>query len=339
MNSSSRHFWEHFKTSQNLIESHVQEGDGTYKDLAYEALYTSFEDLKHIFSNHHLSGTFCDLGCGTGQAAIFYGTMFKDRKAIGIEFQESRIKFGIEYVNSHGLTNVVLLHDDLFTRSLPDADFYLLYFPTGKVLDRILDELYLSKRAFHLVVIESHGNLIPRIQLENWLQLIDEIKLESTRHYDKAQVFRRLNVERSANLPLLHYSYRPYVLKIDSGDEVWLGDSLGMEWTCDDRYELQTPPRTIYWHQVREVLSESSLEKEIQYLLHLRRSGEVSVRANGQIFTGFIRKIIILPLIKVEFSSGEKVEWLSIRTIFQGNHLCYDSSFGFSCSLPVQLES
>jgi hypothetical protein len=110
----------------------------------------------------------------------------------------------------------------------------------------------------------------------------------------------------------------------------WIGETEGMEWTEGERFELLTPPRTISWPQVKKVMAEDEL---LPYTipLQLRREGEVEIYAASNVYTGYLRKIIIHPAFQVEISSGQKVEWSSITKITQGNRLCYDtSSFSFS---------
>lgn len=322
MKSSLPHFWEHFNSRFEEIEKGVEEREGVYRDLSAHALYTSPDDLQNIFRHHLIRGTFCDLGCGTGQAAIFYGHTFPDRKAIGVEFSKARIEAGQALCPSH----VELLHGDLLTCPIPDADTYFLYFPTGMVLDRILRELYFKEKEFTLVAIESHGDLLPRLELENWLVLRDEVVLLSPRHYPKARIYQRVFEERKLKFDAFNLSFRERFLFIDDGKETWIGESYGLEWNGDESFNLRIPPRTIQWKDVKSSQVLSELDSKYEMAIQLRRLGEVTFLTHQGSFQGTIRKIIVKPSFLVEISSGERIEWIKILTITQGSRLCYASS-------------
>ena len=322
MKFSSHPFWEHFKKAHDSIESGVQSRKGSYQGLPKEALSTDVEDLKNIFKSSHVSGTFLDLGCGTGESVLLYAETFPDRKAIGIDFEAARITA----TKSFAYKNSEFIHADLLICEIPEADTYFLYFPTGPVLDRVLTKLYEMKKVFHLVAIESHGDLLKRLELENWLQVVEEIPLQSKRHYPNAKIFKSLLIERSPELLPFTLSYQHQFLLI--GDE-WIGESYGMEWTEANRFELETPPRTIHWEDVKKLMISEDFPAIVQKALNLRREGELTFELNTHSLSGFIRKIILKPTFQLEISNGEKVEWTEIKTIRKGSLLCYDSSQAF----------
>lgn len=322
MKSSSHPFWEHFKKTHDSIESGVGSQKGSYQGLPKEALSTDVEDLKTIFQSELVTGTFVDLGCGTGESVLSYGDLFPDRKAIGIDFEEARIAAARDFAP----VNVQFIRADLLNCEIPEADTYFLYFPTGHVLDRVLTKLYEMKKEFHLVAIESHGDLLKRLELENWLKVVDEIPLTSKRHYPNAKIFKSLLVERSSELLPFTVSFQHKFLFIS--DE-WIGESFGMEWTEDDRFELETPPRTIHWRDVKKLMISEDFPYNVQKVLTLRREGELIFDLGERSLTGFIRKIILKPTFQLEISNGEKVEWTEIKTIRKGSLLCYDSSQAF----------
>lgn len=307
-------FWEHFKEQHTTLESRVEEGVGSYKNLTHEALYTSFEDLSEIFQHPLVKGTFVDLGCGAGQGVLLYAWMFPDRLAIGVEFQKARLSHELR------LPNAELIHADLLECEIPKADTYFLYFPTGPVLDRVLTELYQMEHDFVLIAIESHGHLLPRLELENWLKLEAEIPLHSQRHYNQARIYQKIQHERNLE-PFLH-TFKEHFLLIDN----WIGETLGMEWQEGDRYELLIPPRTINWKDVKKLMVWDEISPELHKALLIRRLGEVEIVTTSQRYQGFIRKIIVDPSFVVEISTGEKVEWSQIQSIYQGSILCYESS-------------
>lgn len=318
MKSSSHPFWEHFNQEHLSIEDEVLDRKGSYRGLPKEALSTHPIDLENIFRSGFIQGTFVDLGCGTGETVLTYAELFPERSAVGVEFEKARIEAAKPFLRD----NAKLIHGDLLTCEIPQGDTYFLYFPTGPVLDRILTTLYESKKQFHLIVIESHGDLIPRIKLENWLHEVAEVPLISKRHYPSAKIFNRGPETRDESLLPFTLSYQEKFLLVHD----WIGETFGMEWTSETRFELQTPPRTIVWGDVKKLMildDFSSLERRI---LLLRREGELVFDLKDKNITGFIRKIILKPTLAVEISNGEKVEWTEIFTIRKGSLLCYDSS-------------
>lgn len=330
MKSSLPPYWERFKTFHEEVEKHVQNREGSYQNLPFAALYSSLDDLLNLYNHPLIQGNFADLGCGSGLAPLLYGSIYPDRKSIGVEFELPRLNIGLSFKEDHHLNNVSLIHADLLSCDIPVADVYFLYFPTGPVLDRILASLYSSQKAFHLLVIESHGDLIPRLSLENWLDLKDEIPLISQRHYPKARIYERLFIERNAELLPFSHTFLPNYLLIADGDELWIGETMGMEWTSGKRFELKTPPRTVLWDNVKKLMTMSEIEQKYHSALSLRRVGEVEITTSQRILRGIVRKILVHPTFRLEISTGEKVEWKEILTITQGSSLCYESSQAFS---------
>lgn len=330
MKSSLLQFWELSKSRHPEKQSKVSMQEGSYPDISFEALYTSPEDLTTIFQSGLVQGTFIDLGCGSGLGPILYGTMFPERKAIGIEFEKSRLEEGKTYLTQNPLPNVELLERNLLTDSIPEADTYFLYFPAGPVLDRILCELYFMKRSFKLVAIESHGDLLPRLELENWLEPYAELPLKARRHFQVIKIYQRTFSERSFHLaPFLH-SFQHHFVEIEENGETWLGSTLGMEWTEGDRFELKTPPRTIHWKNVKKLMqAPSELDRIASIMVEFWKEGKVSIMTNEGTYKGHVRKIIVSPSFKLEISSGEKVEWEKVQIISRGPHICYDSSSFF----------
>ncbi len=316
MRSSSPPFWERFKDHHSAVESLVVDRPGAYRGLPLEALYTSSVDLDLLLRHPLVTGTFADLGCGAGAAVLTYAWLYPDRRALGVEFDAARVKQGRELAKAYGLTNAVIVEGDLSTVELPDAEVYFLYFPAGPVLDRVLDELYQSQNFFRLLAIEAHGDLLPRLELEPFLKLRDEIPLQGPRHYPRARLYERISVDhRPGRLSL---SYRDRYLVIDEGHESWIGDTLGLTWTSGDRFELATPPRTILWGQVRQVCDLAEFPAPVQRCLALRRAGPVVIKTPDREYRGELRKILLTPVFRLELSTGERVEWDIIMTICPG---------------------
>lgn len=326
MKSSLPRNWEVFNSSFVETEKTISERQGSYPGLSSEALYTSIKDLQNIFNHELVKGSFLDLGCGHGMTALYYGDLFPERSSSGIEFEESRIDLGKKFRDQYQLTNVNLIHADLLKTRIPKATTYFLYFPTGHVLDRILSELYESHTIFNLIAIESHGDLFERLGLENWLELKDEIPLTSKRLDPHARIYQRTNARRDEGLLPFTLSFDDFHIQIADEKGNWLGDTFGMEWVEGDRFELLTPPRTIYWKNVKKMMVAADLDEHLQLAIRLRREGEVIITTNKGTYQGIIRKIVVEPVFRLEISSGEQVEWNEILTITRGSLLCYESS-------------
>lgn len=327
MTSFLPQFWERFKSSFELVEKNVTDHSNSYKGLFYEALYTSQEDLDLIFNSPHIYGTFLDLGCGQGHSVLYYSHLFPTRTAIGIEFQKSRIDFARKIQKEFNIHNAHFLELDLLDSSIPVADTYLLYFPTGHVLDRVLNELYKGMNSFNLVVIESHGDLFKRINKENWLEPVVEIPLNSLRQFPNAIIYKRMFVERSNSLVPFQHSFKEHFLIISENDLVWIGETFGMEWLRDDTFNLIVPPRSFDWKNVKKLIAFEDFDPLTRFILSLRRNGDLSFYASNTVFIGTIRKIFISPIFMIEISTGQRIEWNEIDSIYQGSQKCYDSSY------------
>jgi SAM-dependent methyltransferase len=329
MKSSWPLSWQHFNAQHEETEKHVSHKTGSYQGLSTTALYTSHEDLERIFSHELIQGSFLDLGCGSGETSLYYGSLFPERQSFGIEFEESRLKIGEAFKARHLIKNVTFYYGDLLILPIPEVDTYFLYFPTGPVLDRILTSLYKGQKSFRLVAIESHGDLFPRLDLENWLSIKAEIPLTSPRHHSHARIYERFFESRSDDLYPFTLSYEKAYLLIEEDGKTWIGETFGLEWTSGDRFELLTPPRTISWKNVKKMMLSSDFDQETQMIVKLRREGSVVITTRDYRYEGFIRKIIVKPTFGLEISNGKKIEWKDILTITQGSLLCYDSSSAF----------
>ncbi len=322
-------FWERFKSAFLDVEATIDDFDSANKGLSYSALYTSKEDLDVIFSDPTICGTFLDIGCGDGHVVLYYALSFPDRMAFGIENQRSRFDFASLMKFDYNIKNANFINDDLLHCQIPVADVYFLYFPTGYVLDKILSSLYEEMRPFSLIVIESHGDLIKRIEKENWLSFSHEIPLSSPRHYPFARVYKRIFKERDSSVQAFQQTYQRKFILIEEDNITWIGGTYQMEWLGDDLFNLNDPPRTIRWSDVKKLMFYEDFDPFLRFVLNLREKGELHLALKNSFATGYIRKIIIEPTFMIELSSGQRLKWEEITSISKDSQICYDASYVF----------
>ncbi len=320
MKSSLTHFSEFFKKAEAL----VGDDPSSYKDLDLRALCTDPEDVRLIIQDPLIHGTWVDLGSGFGHTVLTYKELFPERSAIGIEHELARVLAARKLSASLNIP-VEFIHGDLLADSLPDGETFFLYFPQGHVLDRVLSELS-KKEDFSLVVIESHGDLFPRLKKEQWLKLEREIPLTSERHHPYARIYRPSGKERSLN-GLHQFSFDEYFFLISDGATEWWGDSFGL-YAVEEDYLLVHPPRTVKEKNIVKTLTRKDLPPVLSFLIFLRRLPDVQFSAGKKTFRGPIRKILGSDAFSVEFPGGEQLQWRDIDQIKQGNQICYDSSSG-----------
>jgi hypothetical protein len=311
----------------SVIEGLVSSQLGSYKGLPAEALLTCEEDFRAIFSCLPETQTWMELGSGHGLGPLLFASLNPHKRSIGIEFEEAR--WGISQKNKQmaGLSNVEYIHADLLVCDIPVADVYFLYFSTGPVLDRILFELGKRSASFQIVAIESHGDLLPRLEREHWLQKKQEIALKSSRHAPHAVIYEKCGHKESSLHDLSFQS--KYILIVGEDGQSWLAESYGMEWVQGENFQLLTPPRTIRSSQVKNVFELNEVESKFHSALQLRKLGKLKICTSSGIKEEYLRKIFVTPSFKVEISSGEQVEWSDVKKIFWENTLCFDSSLDY----------
>ena len=292
MNYSSTQFQQIF----DIAESLVSERETSYKGTSKEALLTSSEDFRTIFSYIKDCKSFLDLGCGHGIGVIEFAKMYSHAWSGGIDFESSRLEAGKKMALDEKLTNCHFIESDLLISEIPIVDAYFLYFPTG-------------------------------IKKEKWLELEAEIPLRDKRHYPFAQIFKKCSQRRR---DLHSISFKNKFLTIRQDHRLWLADSFGLEWVRDDEFLLKTPPRTIRESDVLEVNDFEFLSTYLQKMIQLRQLGRLTIKTGSEELSGEIRKIFFSPKIELEISSAGNVNWESIEKIFTESSLCYDSSSGFA---------
>lgn len=306
------------------VERNVSNQSGSYQGLSPEALLTSEEDFLTIFKALPHIQTWIEPGSGHGLGPLLFAENFPSKQSVGIEFEKARYDESLRVQRIKNLTNSEFFHQDLLHYDLPLGDAYFIYMPTGMVLDRMLDQLSGLQHGFLLIAVESHGDLLPRLRKENWLESQMEIPLSSGRHYPNAVVFRKKGDPKES---LHSHSFKQNFLLIEESDSAsWLGESFNLEWQRGEEYLLKTPPRTIYSDQVKKILRLDEIETHFHPALELRRLGELKLQTADRLITASLRKIFVFPSFKLEISSGEQVEWSQIKKIFWENTLCFDSS-------------
>jgi hypothetical protein len=285
-------------------EKKVSPRQGSYHQLDQEALLTKVEDLFRILQSFPESRDFVDLGSGHGIGPLVFSHLYPHKKSIGIEFDRARFEQSVLMKSLHQAFNTHFFCEDLLSCNIPISDLYFLYFPTGLVLDRLLKVLGDRDNFFQLIVIESHGDLIPRILREKWLQKSREIPLISSRHYPRAVVFNKIGFKE----PSFHdVSFLQLFLFIqDDENSVWVGDSFGMEWLQGDFFNLIFPPRTIHSSRVLKKLCWDELDDPLKLMISLRQKGDCQFYTkSGHVVEGKIRKIFVSPELKIEMCSGK----------------------------------
>lgn len=314
-------------------ERDVHNSPQRYKDLDLRALYTGFADLENIFQHPSVKGRWVDIGGGSGRSCLLYSFLYKN-PSVNLEIDPARAVIATTIAQKYRLETRSLVFD-LMTDPIPEGDTFFLYFPTGMVLDRVLDVL--SQRLnFTLVVIESHGDLIARIAKEEGYRLLGKIPLLTPRH-DPFVYFYHKEGLGSLELSPHKMSFREELIIIQDQQGEWVASSLGLEWLTGKRYQLLYPPRTICWEQdFLGILDPNRADFALLIFLNdLRKRGDVKfVLGNGKDLVGVIRKIRISPVLALEISTSELLEWSSIKKITQGSYLCYESSASFF-SLPA----
>ncbi len=307
-----------------IIEDQVSDQAGNYKGLAQEALLTCEEDFLALFEALPDVLTWIELGSGHGNGPLLFAEKFPHKKSIGIEFEKARFEVGEKKKTQLALSNVEFIHADLLTCPIPVGDVYFLYFSTGHVLDRILCEIGAITTPFKLVVIESHGDLLNRLNKEYWLKPLSEVSLKSSRYNPQAVIFEKCSQKGTS---LHDYSFlSKYLLIQEERNHSWLGESYGLEWLKAEDYQLLTPPRTVKSSSITQVMDLNQIRPDYQIALFIRKLGMVTLQTSQGTKQGILRKIFVTPSFKVEISSGEQVEWSDVQKIFWENILCFDSS-------------
>jgi hypothetical protein len=327
------HNWKEIFSFEYLeAEKKVSDHQLNDRGLAAEALLTDPHDYENIFHALPQIKSWIEPGAGYGIGPLLFAHLYPDKHSIGIELEKIRVDIGRQLQQRLSLINTQLIHADLASFELPLGDAYFFYFATGPVLDRMLFQLGNLSESFFIVVIESHGDLLPRFYKEKWLKVYKEVALHGPRHYPHAVIFKKIR-GKDSNLHDLSFCQNYLLIEEDDGTR-WIGDTFGLAWLKDDIYHLVHPPRSFREGQIKETLLWKDLELRWQLLIQLRSLGSINLITESSNYQDIIRKIYINPGLKVELTNGNQLDWDDIKKIYWGKDLCYDSGTGYF-SLPL----
>ncbi len=310
-----------------------------------EALYTSYHDLIEVMPWLYKQGarSWCDVGCGVGRSCLLWSWLTQE-KAIGIELVSERIEEARAASRAKNLTHIHWIEADFSSpsRNLPDSDVYFLYLATGPQLDSLLAKLKKRSTPSWVVVIESHGDLKPRLQWEAWwlAPTANRFSLKSFRHDPWLQVYKTRPDHpvflledswetRSGLLPqdlALHPHPLGYLLSksflknweivIDERGEKWTMETIAMAWHDMNTLQGQYPCRQVTWS--RDNIGLRRIPEEVQYaeFARWRREERLFSYLTHQGISGQrvkLRKIVISPQDELEFSDGVRVKWEDLK--------------------------
>lgn len=298
-------------------------------NLNSEGLYTSYSDFYEIGKVLELNGkVFCDLGSGVGRGSLLHQVLFPDSKSFAYEFVSARVKAGKASALALGLNSEYFIEQDLLNTPLPEADIYYIYLPVGPLLFHVLNQL-MEKPGKTIVAIESHGDLIPYLDSEKWLEESRApLKSSSSRHdphiyfYETREatgIKKKVDELISDSISLCdltenEFSYLCRKLSFSSEFELVVEDrdvnsSEVHSWMASTRemlfypgaYDIETkyPERRILRDKVQSIVRVGQHWKfwrELRFNRHKYRD------------KGEIRKLIRTPEKMIEFNSGIRIK-------------------------------
>ncbi len=158
-----------------------------------------------------------DLGAGYGRG-VFLSQALGKNNCIGIEFVADRV------LHSKSMLKKPedLIHADLGEISLPLAYAYYLYFPKGKVFNKVLRDLvnYSNEHEIYLYVCESHGDVLNYLNsFPHFCVPVGEIPTSLPRHSEfiiKYQISNKITPMNTTHFADWYFSNDPtsYSVKI-----------------------------------------------------------------------------------------------------------------------------
>lgn len=323
--------------------SHTGPEELYLKGLTSDALYTSYADLIEPMIHLYNLGarSWCDVGCGVGRSPILWTWLFEDTKGFGIELVPERLEEARGA--TRGSPRNIWLESDFSSTSvaLPECDIYFLYISTGPHLDLFLTKLKKLSRPSWIVVIESHGDLKPRLVWESWWLAPQSYRfpLKSHRHDPMGQVYLtkpsqlafELELAWEGRLGLLptdvmkHPSPMSYLLSkssvknweivIEEDSMMWTMDTLGLRWHDHQTVQGVYPTRQLRLGGMLFGLRQIPQDNPYAQWSNLRRqSSLINYSSHDEEVTNVsVRKIFINPELMLEFSDGKRVPASSIK--------------------------
>lgn len=182
----------YFKIDTSLEKNSQLEEDSFYTNLNaidQEALNTSYFDFFQILEAIPKKSTIVDIGSSYSRLNLLNDYLELDHKVINIEVVEERLKAAKDYCRPHHEFLALDILNPKF--KLPIADYYFLYIPTGKILEKVLTDLVeiAKNKTIHIIAIESHGNLIDLLWMnEAWLSEMP-LKLKTSLPRHKSEIY------------------------------------------------------------------------------------------------------------------------------------------------------
>jgi hypothetical protein len=255
------------------------------ENLPALALNTSWHDIYQLLnyiSSKNEKPIICDLGAGNCRLAIMAQLFFPKVQVISIEPISHRMIRAKEIChNSHHK-----FYANYFEEVYQEIrfDFVFLYFPNGTVFENILRKLKGLKFPYSIICIESHGEMINRLNFEkSWLKGIEILKLIAPRHREYIYEFERIENTKD---PLEKKFYELFEhngeYKISDNNGHWFASTQGSSFYFDKpdtvTIEFKSPPRTIELSDSNIEIISNCLEEEIakhRKFLELRNQGQI----------------------------------------------------------------
>jgi hypothetical protein len=307
------------------------------KGLLPEALYTSYRDLLEVMEHLYRAGarSWCDVGCGIGRSCFLWSWLFDDTESVGIECVEERLEEARSASRHLPRMKWICADYSAVDFKLPACDVYFLYVATGPRLDQFLAKLKKIPGSPWVVVIESHGDLKPRLNWESWWLPVSpgKFSLSSQRHDPWVSVYQKrahhliyeledMWETRTGVLPdelarhpqplgylLSRSNLTQWELVIETQGELWTMDTLGLRWHNNTTLQGEFPQRLVNLSESRVGLRPIDERDPYHTFSKLRRQKSLLHIESKQ---GFhheveIRRIYLSPEPGLELSNGARV--------------------------------
>lgn len=280
-----------------------------YPGLDASALQTSYLDFYQIFNSLPKDVVLVDVGSGYSRGTLL--AQFLKRKCISIEVLEQRVKATQELLQNKSDIIAADVTSDDFT--MPVGDYYFLYLPHGAVLYQSLKKIQkiARTRKVHLIVIESHGNVVEYLDAQSHWLVKKDLKLKtSVPRHDPHIYFYECYGQDYPTIFEQHWDWnidrdREYLVWRD--DWLWTADSYNSQlWILSGKMHMETLAPAKIIPMVDLFTTRCISEQSEQYrFLHQARQQKVTCSK------GHITKIFVKPSPLVEWLNGETSDWQS----------------------------